>query len=44
MMNIIVCVKQVPDTAATIRMDPSGNAQYIVGFIVAFIIFQDIVL
>jgi electron transfer flavoprotein beta subunit len=26
MMNIIVCVKQVPDTAATIKLDPSGKS------------------
>jgi electron transfer flavoprotein beta subunit len=26
MMNIIVCIKQVPDTAATIKLDPSGKS------------------
>lgn len=25
-MNIVVCIKQVPDTAATIKLDPSGKS------------------
>lgn len=26
MMDIVVCIKQVPDTAATIKLDPSGKS------------------